>query len=244
MAKILRDAALFVVTENCFKEYTENFNLTHAECFKATLSKTLGLAIIAGSFLVKVPQIMKILNSRSAKGLNVISVLLELFAVTSMASYSFASKFPFSSWGDAIFLGLQTATIAYLVLYYSTGMTKATIFLSAYTAVIAAVVSGFVPINVLWFAQAMNIPVILTSRMIQAYTNYSNGSTGQLSAVTAFLLFFGALARIFTSIQETGDTTMITMFAIATLTNGVIVLQLLYYWNATDRKVKISKKKK
>lgn len=32
-------------------------------------------------------------------------------------------------------------------------------------------------------------------------TNYSNGHTGQLSAVSVFLLFAGSLARIFTTIQ-------------------------------------------
>lgn len=68
-------------------------------------------------------------------------------------------------------------------------------------------------------------------QFIQAYTNYANGNTGQLSAATCFLLFFGSLARIFTSIQETGDTTMITMYVCSTFANGIIVAQLLYYWN-------------
>jgi len=37
----------------------------------------------------------------------------------------------------------------------------------------------------------------------------------------------------FSSVQETGDITMITMFVCATLVNGIIVAQLLYYWNVT-----------
>lgn len=77
----------------------------------------------------------------------------------------------------------------------------------------------------------------------QAYTNYSNGNTGQLSAVTCFMLFFGSLARIFTSIQETNDTAMITMYVCSTLANGVIVVQLLYYWNVDIKsKEKIKKR--
>lgn len=78
---------------------------------------------------------------------------------------------------------------------------------------------------------------------MQAYTNYSNGSTGQLSAVTCFMLFFGSLARIFTSIQETGDATMIIMYMCSTLANGIIILQLLYYWDV-DIKSKEKEKKK
>lgn len=78
---------------------------------------------------------------------------------------------------------------------------------------------------------------------MQAWTNYSNGSTGQLSAATIFMLFFGSLARIFTSIQETGDTTMVTMYICSTLANGLIVAQLFYYWNVDVKsKAKIKKK--
>jgi len=47
---------------------------------------------------------------------------------------------------------------------------------------------------------------------MQAYINYTNGSTDQLSATTCFLFFFDSLAGIFTSIQETDDITIITMF--------------------------------
>ena len=47
--------------------------------------------------------------------------------------------------------------------------------------------------------------MIVVGKLIQAATNYKNGHTGQLSAITVFLLTAGSLARIFTSIQETGD---------------------------------------
>lgn len=46
-------------------------------------------------FLVKVPQIVKIFKNKSGEGINILSVLLDLFAITSMSSYSFCSRFPF-----------------------------------------------------------------------------------------------------------------------------------------------------
>jgi len=69
--------------------------------------------------------------------------------------------------------------------------------------------------------------------MIQAVTNYKNKSTGQLSAITVFMLLFGSSARIFTSIQETGDTVVIITFIVAASCNAVIAIQMLYYWNST-----------
>ncbi|XP_012064579.1 PREDICTED: mannose-P-dolichol utilization defect 1 protein homolog [Atta cephalotes] len=244
MAEYIRKATLFLFTQECIKEYFNKFNFFHVGCFKTTLSKILGLGIIGGSFLVKVPQIVKILKNKSGEGINILSVLLDLFAITAMSSYSFCSRFPFSAWGDGVFLGLQTLIIAILVMHYNGDTAKAIAFLSAYIAVISTANSGLTPINVLWACQAMNIPIVLISKFMQAYTNYSNGSTGQLSAVTCLLLFFGSLARIFTSIQETGDTTMILMYVCSTLANAVIVTQLFYYWNIERVKSKEKIKKK
>ncbi|XP_014229630.1 mannose-P-dolichol utilization defect 1 protein homolog [Trichogramma pretiosum] len=244
MAKYLHDLASFAFTEQCMKEYFHDLNFAHVGCFKATLSKFLGLGIIAGSILVKVPQLLKIFHGKSAKGINVASVLLDLFAITAMGSYSYVSGFPFSAWGDAVFLGLQTVAIVYLVMMYNIGASIATAFLAAYASVIAAVAMNIAPAELLWYGQAMNIPVVLASKLMQAYTNYSNGSTGQLSAATGFMLFFGSLARIFTSVQETGDSTMILLYICSTAANGVIVSQLLYYWNVQEQAAVKSKKKK
>ena len=49
--------------------------------------------------------------------------------------------------------------------------------------------------------QAANIPMIVVGKLIQAISNFRQGHTGQLSAITVFLLTAGSLARIFTSIQ-------------------------------------------
>ncbi|XP_076389085.1 mannose-P-dolichol utilization defect 1 protein homolog isoform X2 [Megachile rotundata] len=222
--------------------WTCYWNIEKVGCFKATLSKGLGLGIISGSLLVKVPQIVKILKNKSAEGINVFSVLLDLFAITSMISYSFISGFPFSSWGDGVFLGLQTLAIAVLVMHFRGNTVQATAFLAAYIAVLFAATSGLTPVNVLWTCQAMNIPIVLASKLMQAYTNYSNGSTGQLSAATGFMLFFGSLARIFTSIQETGDRTMIIMYICSTAANAVIAAQILYYWNVEAKTIEKTKK--
>lgn len=44
-------------------------------------------------------------------------------------------------------------------------MFKVTAFLAAYASIVGAVITGLAPIDVLWGAQASNIPVILTSKV-------------------------------------------------------------------------------
>lgn len=203
-------------------------------CGKALISKGLGIGIIAGSVLVKVPQIIKILNAKSADGISVISVLLDLMAITFHMSYSFVKGFPFSAWGDGTFLAIQTAIIAALVyLYGHKSALRSTIFVIIYSLITYVLMSGLTPIEYLWTAQGFNVPILLMGKLSQALTNYKNGSTGQLSAATCFMLLAGSAARIFTSIQETGDTMMVVIYCVSTFANAVIVAQLLYYWNKT-----------
>ncbi|XP_050685555.1 mannose-P-dolichol utilization defect 1 protein homolog [Leptidea sinapis] len=243
MAEIFKSLLLSVLTQQCYDEYFVKYNFFDELCFKSTLSKGLGIGIIAGSILVKVPQILKILGNKSAEGINIFGVFLELFAITANFSYSYIMKFPFSAWGDGTFLAIQTATIAALVLNYSGAPTKAGIFLAMYTGLVSILVSGYTPVNILWNMQAMNVPIIFIAKTIQVVTNYKNGSTGQLSALTCFLLFGGSIARIFTSIQETGDFIIILTYCVSTLANGALVFQLLWYWNV-DKTTKNKNKKK
>jgi mannose-P-dolichol utilization defect protein 1 len=49
------------------------------------------------------------MSSGSAKGLSFTGVLLELVAVTANGAYSYSKGFPFSSYGEAVFLSLQVS---------------------------------------------------------------------------------------------------------------------------------------
>jgi len=109
-------------------------------------------------------------------------------------------------------------------------------FLVAYGASIYALISGLTPLDTLWSMQAANVPIIVISKLLQAYTNFKNKSTGQLSAITISMLLFGSAARIFTSIQETGDQVIIANYAAATFVNALIASQIVYYWNSVGKK--------
>lgn len=77
----------------------------------------------------------------------------------------------FSSWGDAVFLALQTLVIALLVLYDFKNTTKAGAFLFAYLAVIVSIVQKITPMNVVMACQAVNIPVVLAAKVIWLFND-------------------------------------------------------------------------
>lgn len=246
----LRQACLLLqlTTPDCFESLVVKGNvLTDTVCLKSTLSKSLGVAIVLGSVLVKLPQIIKILRSGNAKGLSFAGVLLELVAVTANGAYSYSKGFPFNSYGEAVFMSLQTSLIALLILWFG-GSTILTLAFSAiYGSIVFAIThpSGLVSAEVLWYGQAANIPMVVVGKLIQVLANFRQGHTGQLSAITVFLLTAGSLARIFTSLQETGGDKVVVMTYIASsAVNVLLTLQMLYYWKATNKALAGDSKKK
>merc|ERR1712025_1466116 len=176
-------------------------------CVKSAVSKTLGLGIVVGSSLVKLPQVFKIAGSGNADGISFTSVLLELIAITFSGAYSFSNNFPFSSYGESVFLAIQTGIIALLVLSYTKGKFQALVFGALYAGAVYALTNPVItPAQVLWFGQASNIPMIILGKMIQ----------------------------IITSIQETGDNIVILTYVCSSVVNTVIALQVLLYWNKTS----------
>jgi len=234
--ELLRDGVFRfkLMTPKCFEDVVVKGNIDNMVCMKAFLSKVLGLGIVVGSSLVKLPQVLKIMLGGSADGISFLSVLLELLAISFSGVYSYSSGFPFSAYGESVFLAVQTALIAVLCLWFSKGALISLIFLTVYSgSIYLSLDPAICPLALLWYGQAANIPMILLGKFIQIYANFSNGHTGQLSAITCFLLAAGALARIFTSIQETGDQLVILTYICSSAVNCIIALQVIWYWNSS-----------
>ena len=67
------------------------------------------------------------------------------------------------------------------------------------------------------------------------YNNWKQGHTGPLSVITSFLLFAGAAARTFTTLQDVNDPLLVGGFACAVVLNGTMLAQIFLYWGATRK---------
>ncbi|VDM19044.1 unnamed protein product [Hydatigera taeniaeformis] len=176
---------------------------------------------------VKLPQIIKILRTGSAKGLSILGGLLELLCYTATSSYSIQRKFPFSYLSQWLRLFCRVHSLirsGILFAYLNAGGEYAGHF---------ALSGNFGRSNAL----------IVCLQGLQICTNFRNGSTGQLSAISIFLMTAGSLARIFTSVQETGDVLVILNFVVSSLVNIVLSVQIIYYWNSPLHEQKVIKNK-
>lgn len=219
----------------CFDSLVVNLDVKDVACLKVVLSKCLGYGMIVGGSLVKLPQILKIVAAKSAMGLSLPSVFLDLTGVTATTAYNYDQNYPFSSYGEGFFLMFETALILLLSLHYSGRSLFSFLFGCLYLALCFALGAKMVPSGLLWWGQLLAAPVVITGRLWQALENYRAGNTGQQSLITFSLLLLGCMARIFTSITETGDTIVILSYSLATFANAVLVTQVIWYWEATNK---------
>jgi mannose-P-dolichol utilization defect protein 1 len=84
-----------LASPDCFDKLVLQRQFTHAACIKSSLSKSLGVGIVAGSSLVKLPQVFKLFASGSGDGISLTGVMLELTALTMATAYNFSQGFPF-----------------------------------------------------------------------------------------------------------------------------------------------------
>lgn len=65
----------------------------------------LGYGILAGSTMVKIPQIIAVLKAGSAEGLSPLSIELETLGYCISAAYGFLLGLPFSAYGEVVVSG-------------------------------------------------------------------------------------------------------------------------------------------
>lgn len=251
LPSFLKTPATAIIGESCYSSLIEDLNYHDVDCIKYGVSKGLGLGIVAGGAIVKVPQILKIVHAHSAQGVSFSSYFLETLASVIALAYNYRNGNPISTYGETFFVTIQNFIIIVLMLYYSRRSTTAFVVISSLlflgnvlartstvtqldgTVVTAAIVSD----DVLRFLQATTIPINLFSKVPQIIENYQNSSTGQLAAFTVFNYFAGSLARVYTTLTEVDDILILSGFLLSTLLNCVLALQMAIYWNRSSHTI-------
>lgn len=236
----IKEPIVGIVGDTCYTSLVENLNIQDFDCIKYSISKCLGLAIVLGGSIVKVPQILNIVKNKSAQGLSLTSYLLDTLSCFINLSYNLRQGNPFSTFGEILFIAIQNVIITSLIINF-TGLSKAKLvaFIAVYAGLFYCLNSAdIVPQVAMSSLFAATIPISLTARIPQIYTNFKNKSTGQLAVFTVVNYFVGSAARVFTTMTELDDPIMLYGGLLATTLNGILVLQVIMYWNNKIQKQK------
>ncbi|CAK7240661.1 MAG: hypothetical protein STHCBS139747_002107 [Sporothrix thermara] len=254
----IRDIGVGLLGDTCYQALILDVDETNVECIKLAVSKGLGVGIVGASAVVKVPQILNLVRSRSAAGVSFLSYLLETTSYLVSLAYNVRNGFPFSTYGETAFILVQNVVITLLVLHYSgrgaAAAVLAAVLAIAATALFSAPGSGAgvgsgvsalaVSATQLGYLQAGAGALGVASKIPQILAIWQQGSTGQLSAFTVFNYLVGSLSRIFTTLQEVDDKLILYSFVAGFALNAVLAAQMVYYWNSAPAPAKVAAKKK
>ena len=93
-------------------------NSTEWICIQIFLMKVWSYIIIAMSALMRFPQIVKSIQKKTTKGLSQFSVFAELFGFSVNLFYNVHYGYPFTTYGNMIFLVLFTALLLIFIIIY------------------------------------------------------------------------------------------------------------------------------
>jgi mannose-P-dolichol utilization defect protein 1 len=181
----VQELATMLLGDSCYRSLVHNLTISDSVCMKLAISKVLGLAIVGASSVVKIPQMIKLINSGSAEGVSLIGYLLETASLMVTLVYNIRNKFPFSSFGETAFIAIQNIAICFLVLEFSGKgnmgtMLIATLAGSAFLLFNSDIVSA----ELLQYFQMGAGAVAALSKLPQIIAIFREGGTGQLSAFT------------------------------------------------------------
>ncbi|KAI8991172.1 hypothetical protein BDF20DRAFT_812141 [Mycotypha africana] len=252
-SQLIQAPATRFLGEACYPSLVQDMNYHDKECMKLALSKVLGAGMVVGGAIIKIPQILLILKHRSVQGLSPLSFFLETCAYVIVLVYNVRHGNPFNTYGEVFFMTLQNIVISYMLFHYHHhnslvdkekkrgGHPTATA--TAAAAAAAATFLWVMPDGCMSFCFAAQIPIGLASKIPQMRENHKHQSTGQLSVFAVLSSFFGTVARVFTTWTEIhDDVVMLGGNLIASLLNGVLVLQMAMYWRNTQSKVAMQQK--
>ncbi|XP_075958655.1 mannose-P-dolichol utilization defect 1 protein-like [Anarhichas minor] len=221
----------YLMPEKCYERIFVNFHM-NVPCLKFIMNRIVGFWILLDALLAQLPQLFKILWRRSAEGLSLTSVLLQLYAFSCPVVYAVANNYPLFAWAERLFTLAQTAAIVFLILHYRGDTLTGMLLLLAYGGAMF-LLGSYAAAAVVSVMQASSLAALIASKVLQARTNHCNGHTGQLSTLSVLVSWAGSLGVLFASLQETGSLFTTLSQTLSAGLSCVLLVQVLCYRSST-----------
>mmetsp|Transcript_37955 Transcript_37955/g.74666 ORF Transcript_37955/g.74666 Transcript_37955/m.74666 type:complete len:207 (+) Transcript_37955:151-771(+) len=199
--------------------------------------KLIGLVVSGGAVFSKLPQIHRILKTKSVDGLSPSLFLSDVLCNTVTALYHRSEKYPLDTYGECLAFVAQSAAVLLLHLYFSKPAPTPAKLRTVAAGIVAYL---WVVIKVLRTPERYKLHlatlhsfvgvVLQASRVPQILANFRTKNTGQLHAVPWLLNAIGSAGRLVTTHTQLGNNPRIAAgFLLSVLTNLTLVYQIHVY---------------
>ncbi|XP_029663893.1 PQ-loop repeat-containing protein 3 isoform X1 [Formica exsecta] len=190
----------------------------------------LSLITIGMCFVLKIPQILKLVSVKSADEMSTLGLFLELTSYTVMTSYNYTNGYSVLSYLEYPIILMQEYILIFLVLKYLNRINVWS-FLCAviYFALSACLLLEIVPKIVLTLLAPMCTPISASSKIVQLLAILRARNAESVSPLTWFISAFTNLTRVFTIWLDSADVLLLGNFIISVLLSSSIMFSALYY---------------
>jgi len=163
-----------------------------------SLDLILNLSCILVTGLSKVPQILTLHRSDDVGGFSVSSLHLQIFSNSLQTGFYISEAYPVIIYLEYPLLILQELVLLYLVGRLSSSILSALQYITGYITLIALVGGGLFSKAIILFILSFNIPLGLSSKVVQVNAIRKEGSSDSVSSVPFLINILTRLARLYT----------------------------------------------
>lgn len=175
---------------------------------------------------LKLPQISALLAARSARGLSLPSLLLELAGFLVFLRYQCYYKYPLLTYLEYPILIAQDVILLLCVFHFNGSVYRVAPYLALFVA------AWFVLTLQKWIIDlAMNFCTLISaaSKFAQLQCLWTSRDSGAVSALTWVLASYTCATRIITTVMTTNDLTILTRFVVMLALNLWVTATVLRY---------------
>jgi mannose-P-dolichol utilization defect protein 1 len=226
-------------TPECYTTWFTDYDIFHLGCLKSIISRGLSFGIIVGSSILKVPQMYNFYKTKSTSGVSSAMLYLDVISFTPSPIYNMMMYHPFFTYGEQVIVLTENIILVLMLWYYNQNSTSKCLGISIMYSLI---VFGFfhAPQSIWWTYPLLGAAAAVLGRIPQITENYANQYTGTLSAFTFILNSLGGVARMFTTMNSTGDLYIATSQFIGVIFSIIVLVQIIMY-RKNKKSVKDSK---
>ncbi|XP_053565655.1 solute carrier family 66 member 3 [Bombina bombina] len=182
--------------------------------------------------VLKFPQIYSVLSARSAEGVSLNSVLLELTGFIVFLRYQIYYNYPLETHLEYPMLIVQDTVLLLLMFLYNGNLKNALLY--------AGIFFGLWHILVLqsWLIYlALNLCTVISasSKVLQLQYIWQTKDSGQASALTWGFAAYTSATRIFTTFMTTTDIAVLLRFVVMLFLNVWVTSAILKYRKKTEK---------
>ncbi|CAB0030929.1 unnamed protein product [Trichogramma brassicae] len=194
------------------------------------LSDGLSIITISMCLVLKVPQIKKILDSKSAVGISVMGLLLELTSYTIMTCYNYTNGYGILSYMDYPIILIQEYVLIFLVLKYLNLInTPMLLAVFGYFLIFIGLLTNSLPKTILTIMVPLCTPISASSKVAQLLAILKAKNADAVSPKTWMLSAFTNLTRVFTTFMDSADILLLGNYTVSVALSSSVLFAALHY---------------